>query len=45
MPLLYGDLQTERLTDDEWVFSRTYMGEKVTVSINRKDLSFAICYL
>ncbi len=42
MPLLYGDLQTERLTDDEWVYSRTYMGEKVTVSINRKDLSFKI---
>ena len=45
MPLLYGDLQTERLTDDEWVFSRTYMGEKVTVSINRRDLSFVICNL
>ena len=42
MPLLYGDLQTEKLTDDEWVYSRTYMGEKVTVSINRKDLSFKI---
>ena len=42
MPLLYGDLQTERLTDDEWVYSRTYMGEKVTVTINRKALTFTI---
>ncbi len=42
MPLLYGDLQTERLTDDEWIYSRTYMGEKMTVSINRKDLTFSI---
>ncbi len=42
MPLLYGDLQTEKLTDDEWVYSRTYMGEKVTVSIDRKELSFSI---
>lgn len=45
MPLLYGDLQTERLTDDEWVYSRTYMGEKVSVYINRKDLSFVISKL
>ncbi len=44
MPLLYGDLQTEKLTDDEWSYSRTYMGEKVTVTVNRKDLSFAIDY-
>lgn len=42
MPLLYGDLQTERLTDDEWVYSRTYMGEKVTVTINRKALTYTI---
>ena len=42
MPLLYGDLTTEQLTDDEWVYSRTYMGQKVTVSINRKDLTFNI---
>ena len=44
MPLLYGDLQTEKLTDDEWSYSRTYMGEKVTVTVNRKDLTFAIDY-
>ena len=42
MPLLYGDLQTEHLTDNEWVYSRTYMGEKVTVTINRKALTFTI---
>lgn len=42
MPLLYGDLQTEKLTDDEWVYSRTYMGDRVTVNINRKDLTYSI---
>ena len=42
MPLLYGDLQTDRLTADEWVYSRTYMGEKITVTINRKDLTYSI---
>ena len=42
MPLLYGDLETEKLTDDEWIYTRTYMGQKVTVTINRKDLTYSI---
>ena len=42
MPLLYGDMQTENLTDDEWTYSRTYMGKKVRVTINRKDLTYTI---
>ena len=42
MPLLYGDLQTVSLTADEWVYTRTYMGETVRVSINRKDLTYSI---
>lgn len=42
MPLLYGDLITEQLNDDEWIYSRTYMGQKVTVRINRKDMTYSI---
>ena len=42
MPLLYGDLQTEELNDDEWEYSRTYMGQKVSVKIDRKEMSFEI---
>ena len=44
MPLLYGDLETVKLTDDEWSYTRTYMGQTVTVCINRKDLTFSIKY-
>ena len=44
MPLLYGDMQTVRLTPDEWTYTRTYMGEKVTVSINRKKMTYSIDY-
>ena len=42
MPLLYGDLQTISCTPDEWIYTRTYMGEKVTVTINRKKLTYNI---
>ena len=42
MPLLYGDMQTENLTEDEWTYTRTYMGKKVRVTINRKDLTYTI---
>jgi hypothetical protein len=42
MPLLYGDLQTEELNDDEWEYSRTYMGQKVSVKIDRKEMTFEI---
>ena len=42
MPLLYGDMQTENLTEDEWTYTRTYMGKKVRVTINRKEMSYTI---
>ena len=42
MPLLYGDLQTVSLTPDEWVYTRTYMGESVTVRIDRKQMTYSI---
>ena len=42
MPLLYGDMQTVKLTADEWVYTRTYMGESVTVSIDRKNMTYSI---
>ena len=29
-------------TPDEWIYARTYMGEKVTVTINRKNLTYNI---
>ena len=42
MPLLYGDLQTVSLTPDEWVYTRTYMGDSVTVRIDRKQMTYSI---
>ncbi len=42
MPLLYGDMQTVSLTPDEWVYTRTYMGETVTVRIDRKNMTYSI---
>jgi len=42
MPLLYGDMIPLIDRPDEIVFQRIYLGEKVTVSINRRDLSYQI---
>ena len=42
MPLLYGDFIPVESTPDEIIFERVYLGEKVTVKINRKDMTFEI---
>ena len=42
MPLLYGDFIPLIDRPDEIVYQRVYLGEKVTVIINRKDLSYQI---
>lgn len=42
MPLLYGDFIPLIDRPDEIVFQRIYLGKKVTVSINRKDLTYQI---
>ena len=42
MPLLYGDLIPLESTADEIQFARIYLGHKVTVTINRTELTFNI---
>ena len=42
MPLLYGEFIPLIDRPDEIVFQRIYLGQTVTVSINRKDLTFKI---
>ena len=42
MPLLYGDFIPLIDRPDEIIYQRVYLGEKVTVIINRKDLSYEI---
>ena len=42
MPLLYGDFIPLENTPDEISFQRVYLGEKVTVIINRKELTYRI---
>ena len=42
MPLLYGDFIPLIDRPDEIIYQRIYLGEKVTVIINRKDLSYEI---
>ena len=42
MPLLYGDLIPLIDRPDEIIYQRVYLGEKVTVIINRNDLSYQI---
>ena len=42
MPLLYGDLIPLVDTPDEIIYQRIYLVKKVTVIINRKDLSYQI---
>ena len=34
MPLMYGDYRLDYVDDQVLVFSRTYMGEEITVAIN-----------
>ena len=42
MPLLYGDFIPLIDRPDEIIYQRVYLGEKITVIINRKDLSYQI---
>ena len=42
MPLLYGDFIPLIDRPDEIIYQRIYLGEKVTVIINRKDLTYQI---
>jgi hypothetical protein len=42
MPLLYGDLIPIIDRPDEIIFQRVYLGQRVTVSINRKELTYKI---
>lgn len=42
MPLMYGDYIPVSCDDDELVFDRVYLGEKVRVTINKKDMSYKI---
>ncbi|MBO4519445.1 MAG: hypothetical protein J5704_05340, partial [Paludibacteraceae bacterium] len=42
MPLLYGDFIPLVDTPDEIIYQRVYLGEKVTVIINRKDMTYQI---
>ena len=42
MPLLYGDFIPLIDRPEEIVFQRIYLGQKVTVMINRDDLTYQI---
>ena len=42
MPLLYGDFIPVESTPEQIIFERIYMGQRVTVTINRKDLTYQI---
>ena len=42
MPLLYGDFIPLIDRPDEIIYQRVYLGEKVTVIINRKDMTYQI---
>ncbi|MBR6493104.1 MAG: lipoprotein [Paludibacteraceae bacterium] len=42
MPLLYGDFIPLIERPDEIVYQRVYLGEKITVIINRKNLTYQI---
>ena len=42
MPLLYGDFIPLQSNADEISFMRVYLGKKVTVTINRKELTYKI---
>ena len=42
MPLLYGDFIPVESTPEQIIYERIYMGQRVTVTINRKDLTYQI---
>jgi hypothetical protein len=42
MPLMYGDFIPLIDRPDEIVYQRIYLGEKVTVIINRRNLTYEI---
>jgi hypothetical protein len=42
MPLLYGDFIPLIDRPDEIIYQRVYLGEKITVIINRRDMSYQI---
>lgn len=42
MPLLYGDYIPMQCDDDTWRFCRVYMGQIVTVTIDRKNMTYEI---
>lgn len=42
MPLLYGDFIPLIDRPEEIIFQRIYLGQKVTVMINRNDLTYQI---
>ena len=42
MPLLYGDFIPLIERPDEIIYQRVYLGKKVTVIINRKELTYNI---
>ena len=42
MPLLYGDFIVLESNEDEIKYARIYLGKKVIVTINRKELSYNI---
>jgi glycosidase len=42
MPLLYGDFIPLIDRPDEIIYQRIYLGKKVTVTLNRKDLTWEI---
>ena len=42
MPLLYGDYIPMQCNEDVWQFCRFYMGQRVVVTIDRKNLTYQI---
>lgn len=42
MPLLYGDYIPVAADDDVLCFDRIYLGERVRVTIDRKNLTYTI---
>ena len=44
MPLLYGEFIPLESTADEISYARVYLGEKITITINRKDLTYQIIF-
>ena len=42
LPLIYGEYIPVEVTDNKWVFDRTYMGETVRVTIDLANLAYSI---